>query len=222
MFRRIWMPGILVCAVAVSGCGVLQRDVAQVQSTAQSAAADEQRAGTPEQGAAGEAQNAASAQGVAGEQRNPSSGEGNAGGAGTVDTTTAIAKATYNAPFAPDATVEVAVHGLNRRGRLLDLVFSLTPRVPGGDQSDQRINPYRILGRQSLNVTLIDTVNLKRHLVVKDSRGRELKPDDVWTNTLIGRQLVLTYTFAAPPEDVTKMDVHIANWPPFTDVPVES
>jgi len=198
MYRRTWIPGILVPAFALSGCGFLgmQGDVAAVQNTTQNTAAHAQ-------------QNASS------ERKDPN-------GAATTDTTKALAKATYSAPFAPKGTVDVAVHSLKRRGKLVDLVFSITPHVPPGVQFDDELSPFDILGDQSFNVTLIDTVNVKRHVVVKDSEGKELKPDDVWTETRIDQPLVLTYTFAAPPENVTTMDVHIANWAPFTDVPVES
>ncbi|WP_055483853.1 hypothetical protein [Sphaerimonospora mesophila] len=151
-----------------------------------------------------------------------SSGTGStAAGGDAAAPTPALAEATFPAPFAKGATVDVALHGLKRRGQLLDLTFSLTPHAPDGSGAREKLSPYRILGQNSFNVTLIDTVNVKRHVVVEDSEGKTLKPDDVFTTILLDQQGMLTYTFAAPPADVTRMDVHIANWTPFHDVPVE-
>lgn len=136
--------------------------------------------------------------------------------------TETLAKATFPAYFAKGATVDVAIHRLKRRGQLLELSFSLTPRAPVGSGARERLSPYRIIGQSgTFQVDLIDTVNLRRHTVVKDSSGKKLKPDDVFTTILLDQPGMLTYTFAAPPADVTKMDVHIANWPPFHDIPVQ-
>ncbi|TQM74632.1 hypothetical protein [Thermopolyspora flexuosa] len=210
MSRRIWLPGLLVCAVAVSGCGLVQRGVAAMESPAESAAAEGR-------------QNAASEQDAAsGEERNPSTGQDEAGQPSTVDASKVIVKAVHDAAFAPRATVEIAVHSLKRRGKLADLVISLTPRVPEGVKVDEKLSPFEINGRNVFRVYLIDTVNLKRHMVVRDANRRLLEPDEVFTSIRIGQRAMLTYTFAAPPENVTKMDVHVSNFPPFTDVPLES
>ncbi len=150
-----------------------------------------------------------------------STGAGPTATEGETAPTPARATATFPAPFAKGATVDVALHGLKRRGRLLDLTFSLTPHAPEGSGAREKLSPYRILGQNSFNVTLIDTVNVKRHVVVKDSEGKTLKPDDVFTTILLDQPGFLTYTFAAPPADVTHMDVHIADWTPFYDVAVE-
>jgi len=216
MGRRTWIPGILVLALTLSGCGMLgfqgdvsARDVSQTESRAEQNTTEDREQNT--QDAEAQAQQDASAE--------------QAGSAtpGVADTSKAIIKATFDAPFAPNGKVDVAIHSFKRRGKLVDLVFSLTPRLPEGQEHhEKQLSPFDILGDQSFTVTLIDTVNMKRHVVVKDSRGKELKPDDVWTETHLGQPMVLTYTFAAPPENVTKMDVHIANWAPFTDVPLES
>ena len=210
MNRRIWLPGLLVCAVAVSGCGLVQRDVTARQGPAESAAADERP-------------NAASGQDTAdAEGRDPSTGQDDAAQDSAVDPNKVIVKAVYDATFAPKATVEVAVHRFKRRGRLLDLVISLTPRVPEGVEAPQRLNPFRVNGEQVFEVSLVDTVNLKRHHVVLDSRRNSLGSNRLFTTILLGQRTMLNYKFAAPPENVTKMDVYIGNWPPFTDVPLES
>jgi len=195
MHWRNRVLSILVCAVTVSGCAAADREAPGDQSASQSAAADV--------------------------RQNPSATPQETGGAATVDTTKVLAKATYDAPFAPKGTVDIAVHGLKRRGKLLDLTISVTPHNPE-NTGDGKINLFGLMGNQSLYVTLIDTVNLKRHLVVKDADGDALEPFSVNVQTMLDQQTVLNYTFAAPPENVTKMDVHVGDWAPFTDVPVES
>lgn len=195
MHWRNCVLSILVCVVTVSGCASADRGAAGDQSASQSTAADA--------------------------RQNPSATPQETSGAATVDTAKVLAKATYDAPFAPKGTVDIAVHGLKRRGKLLDLTISVTPHNPE-NTGGGKISLYRIMGERDLFVTLIDTVNLKRHLVVKDAGGDALGPESVITNTTLDQQLVLSYTFAAPPENVTKMDVHVGDWAPFTDVPVES
>jgi hypothetical protein len=210
MNRRIWIPGLLVCAAAVTGCDLVQPDVAELQRQAESKAAGEQENADSKQDTAG-----------SGEQ-SPAAEPADASQASTTDASKVIAKAVHEAPFAEKATLEIAVHSLKRRGKLADLVISLTPRVPEGVQVDEKLSPFEINGRNVFRVYLIDTVNLKRHMVVRDANRRLLEPDEVFTSIRIGQRAMLTYTFAAPPENVTKMDVHVGNFPPFTDVPLES
>lgn len=147
------------------------------------------------------------------------SGSGSGVQASTADTKNVIGKATFDAPIAEGAKVDVAVHQLKVNGKLAELVFSVTPKVPAGGLEDEDISPYDLNGDSGFDVSLIDPVNLKRYMVVKDSRGQELKPDDVFTKTRNNQQLVLRYTFAAP--QVDKVDVQINNWGSFRDVPVQ-
>ena len=52
-------------------------------------------------------------------------------------------------------------------------------------------------------------MNLKRHMVVRDANRQAARARRVFTSIRIGQRAMLTYTFAAPPENVTKMDVHV-------------
>lgn len=216
------LPALAVVAGLTTGCGSTGGDSAvsgavSATTTVAADAAVQQPDATPvgdtaDGAATGSAETDATGTG--------SSETDTAAGDASVPTQT-LAKATFPAYFTKGATVDVAIHRLKRRGRLLELSFSLTPHAPVGSGARESLNPYRLLGRSSFHVALIDTVNLRRHRVVKDSSGKELKPDDVWTTILLDQPNLLTYTFAAPPENVTKMDVHVANWPPFHDIPVE-
>lgn len=71
-------------------------------------------------------------------------------------------------------------------------------------------------------ITLIDGANAKRHLVARDERGH-----CVCSTALSGVFLapegavVLSATYAAPPDDVAAMDVEVPLFGTFTGVPVQ-
>ncbi|GAA2603804.1 hypothetical protein SMC26_03830 [Actinomadura fulvescens] len=111
--------------------------------------------------------------------------------------------------------VDLGIAGLTVRGRLAHLIVSLTPHVPPGRPSPTL---YRLNGTN--DASLLDTVNLKRYVVVKDSGGSQLGPgihDDLNNDA----PNTLTFTFAAPPENVKAVDVQIGKFPIFRDVPIE-
>jgi len=137
----------------------------------------------------------------------------------SVDVNKTVAKATFPSPLADGATVDVKIHGLHRTGKLAVLSVSLTPHVPG--EHDDDISPYDINGNRGLYPYLVDPVNAKRHVVLKDAKGAELGSHDVFTNGRNNTPMYLRYTFAAPPENVSTVDVYIGEWPPFRNVPLE-
>ncbi|MFI6817836.1 hypothetical protein ACIBG7_35965 [Nonomuraea sp. NPDC050328] len=68
---------------------------------------------------------------------------------------------------------------------------------------------------------LVDKKNAKKHLVAKDVQGAcacTANTESVAINT--GQKVVFTASFAAPPEDVTKVDVYIPLAGTFADVPL--
>jgi hypothetical protein len=142
--------------------------------------------------------------------------QGAVGNAATAGPGKTIAAASFESPAAPGAKVEIGVVELRVTGRLAELTLSITPRVPGRDDT----TVYDLTGSQEPNVSLIDTVNLKRYVVVKDSSGKPLQPDYIATRLLNGQASVQTYTFAAPPDGVRTVDMTYAQWPPFRDIPV--
>lgn len=125
---------------------------------------------------------------------------------------------------------------LQRRGDVVVLNLSLTHTGDdsqwqlGDDLDDGTVNGLeggvtdQDPARYSVDgISLIDGQNSKRHLVARDSRGFcvcstglsgvFLKP---------GSTVVLSATFAAPPEDVDSLDVEIPVFGTFPAVPVES
>ncbi|MBX6765600.1 MAG: hypothetical protein IRY90_00315 [Actinomadura rubrobrunea] len=137
-----------------------------------------------------------------------------------VDVNKTVAKATFPSPLADGATVDVKIHGLHRTGKLAVLTVSMTPHVPG-EVDDDDISPYDINGGRGIYPYLVDTVNLKRHVLLKDAEDKELGSDDVFTDGRNNTPMYLRYIFAAPPENVSTMDVYLGEWPPFRNVPLE-
>lgn len=128
-----------------------------------------------------------------------------------------LAKATFPSSMAPGATVDIALNELKVAGRLARLSVTMTPHARG---AAERPTPYRLNNDSGLGTSLIDTVNLKRYVVVKDSAGQSLQSDDVTTNLTNDQPSTLNYTFAAPPQGVNQVDVQLGSWPTFQHVPV--
>jgi uncharacterized protein YggE len=141
-------------------------------------------------------------------------------GGGSVDTSDALAKQTVRALGARDATVEIAILDMKVQDRLMRTTIAFSPKYPNASP-DEQISLYDMNGKSPLYVTLVDPVNLKRYIAVKDSSGQSLAADEVSTDTLNGGTATGTYTFAAPPADVAKLDVQVGEWPTFTDVQVQ-
>ncbi|MFA1541295.1 hypothetical protein [Actinomadura monticuli] len=141
------------------------------------------------------------------------------GEAGFDDVTKPVVQGTFDSPAAEGAKVDIAIMGLKAKGRLATLGVHLTPRLPG--TVTDRINAYGLNGDRGLGTSLIDPVNLKRYVVVKDSGGKELETDDIFTRMTNNQTTPFFYTFAAPPENVKSIDVQIGSWPTFRNIPVE-
>ncbi|MEO3785716.1 hypothetical protein ABGB12_20500 [Actinocorallia sp. B10E7] len=123
----------------------------------------------------------------------------------------ALARATFDGP---SGKIELAVVSLTARGRLANLALSLTPHHP--DKTS--MGAFLYFGYYVPEATLVDPVNLKRYLVVKDSEGAALGAGNV--NYNLNQPNTLQYTFAAPPENVKSIDVHFGDFPPFRNVPI--
>lgn len=121
------------------------------------------------------------------------------------------------------ADLTVQITGLKRQGRLSTLTWTVTNK---GDErwqmnSDMGDTPAGI-GLTVGGISLVDPVNGKRYTVArtgKAPRATCLCSDyDVFTEP--GEVLPLHATFAAPPPDVTKINVDLKVLGVFTDVPI--
>lgn len=137
-----------------------------------------------------------------------------------VDTEETVVEAEYPIPGFAGGSADIEIHELRARERLAQLTFSITTNDPEGSWTLNWEPALDDIYDDGLPVFLIDLDNMQRHTVVADGNQQPLRtPAD--TELSLGRPITLTYTFAAPPEEVTNMDVHIGAFPPFTDVPVE-
>ncbi|MEU8199718.1 hypothetical protein [Streptosporangium sp. NPDC049046] len=120
-----------------------------------------------------------------------------------------------------DLTVEIT--GLKRQGRLSTLTWKVTNNSDDRWQmnSDMGDTPGG-LGLTVAGISLVDPVNGKRYVVARTGkypRAKCLCSDyDVFTEA--GEVLPLHATFAAPPPDVTKINVDLKVLGVFTDVPI--
>jgi hypothetical protein len=142
-------------------------------------------------------------------------------GATTGAPTTVLAQQRVRVPNSRDATVDIAVLGLAVQGRLATLTVRFSPHFPSASP-DQGISLYDMSDNalDQTEVSLVDPVGLKRYLVVRDSNNTALGADEVDTQAANDSSVVAHWTFAAPPANVTKIDVELGPFPPFDDVPI--
>jgi hypothetical protein len=140
----------------------------------------------------------------------------------------------------PVATRKAGVHGyqlrvdvfaVERRGTLADLNFavSLLEAEDADDDfqvaqtfSDGNYDSADASGFAVDGVRLLDGTNGKVHLAASDGQGSCLCTRDL-SGTFIdpGDTIVMSATYAAPPEDVDTVSVQIPKFGTFTDVPVQ-
>jgi hypothetical protein len=96
-------------------------------------------------------------------------------------------------------------------GELLRIRLAYAPRF-----EIERTSVYDLAGSNDPSPYLVDPVNLKRHAVVSTGSGR-LENNVVFTKGNHEQPIVMTYYFAAPPQDVQEMSLSFggAPWPGF-------
>lgn len=130
-------------------------------------------------------------------------------------------------------TVTVGFQSLQVRGQLAVLSLTWTPNVPGSADTDtwnigQMTSGDNVAGG---NIDLVDTQNLKRYVIVKDSSGNRLgssgngvggyaEPPNAGQSAKSGQTITATYTYAAPPPNVSSIDVYGDEHALFTNVPI--
>lgn len=121
------------------------------------------------------------------------------------------------------ADLRVRITGLKRQGRLSTLTWTVTNEGDGRwDMSSSMGDTPGGLGLTVAGIGLIDPVNGKRYTVARTGKYPHatcLCSDyDVFTEP--DEVLPLHATFAAPPPDVTKINVDLNVLGVFTDVPI--
>ena len=103
----------------------------------------------------------------------------------------------------PEATLTVSLHELRRDGKRLIALFSF---LVESTQEEEAFWLYDYLGAESWTPYLIDPVNLTKHVVLAGA-GQRAQTDSQGADFRPGQTLHGYAMFAAPPEDVTAMDV---------------
>ena len=115
----------------------------------------------------------------------------------------------------------VDITGLKRQGRTISLNWTVTA-------TDGKVNLHNGMGGGSLDytvsaVSLIDPVNAKRYRVARNGTGEDAQCVCSGTQGQFlesGEASTLYAVFAAPPPDVTKINIEMPMMGVFTDVPI--
>jgi hypothetical protein len=117
----------------------------------------------------------------------------------------------------PTGSVKVALLELKRKDKLLVLTAAVTPTTTLAKPRSL----FRSLGSHTWRPTLVDSINLKQYSVVRASNNL-LATGDLSVSAGSGQPMFVYAVFAAPPPDVTKINVLFADSiPAFKDVPVQ-
>jgi len=109
------------------------------------------------------------------------------------------------------ASITIKLNGLKVKNKLTMLTLTWT-----GTGMNTDPYPYKML---NIDMTLLDTKNLKRYVKVEDSDGNELGTSRL--NLPNDKPQTTQDTFAAPPPEVKTIDVYENNKLLFSDVPLE-
>lgn len=88
-------------------------------------------------------------------------------------------------------------------------------KIEGASNTDAPLNVTSMDG-----ITLVDTQNRKRYLVGRDSKGVCACDSGLGGVFLGSDPVILSATYAAPPADISAMDVLVPGFGTFKDVPV--
>ncbi|MEV2267019.1 hypothetical protein [Nonomuraea africana] len=121
------------------------------------------------------------------------------------------------------ADLLVQITGLRRQGRVATLTWTVTNKGETRWEMTSSLGDTPLgLGLTVGGVSLVDSANGKRYRVAYTGKYPSAKcvcsDYDVFTEP--GEELPLHATFAAPPADVTKVNVDLRTLGVFTDVPV--
>ena len=112
-----------------------------------------------------------------------------------------------------DATMTVELLGLSREGRTVVGQFAFTIDAAAGSEPNHL---YHYLGNSGWAPFFIDNTNLKRHRVLSDSSGVIRAQTDYMGGKFGPGQTFYAFAvFAAPPEDVTEVDVAMVDGAPL-------
>lgn len=114
----------------------------------------------------------------------------------------------------------LAVYPLVRDGQLATLTYRLT--VDALPEGKDNVFPHTLVGTNSWNdgTTLVDSTNNKVYLPARDVEG-DCLCSDVNRVMLAGETQTMTAVYAAPPEDISSVDLIVPTFGSVPGVPVE-
>ena len=130
---------------------------------------------------------------------------------------------------ADEAELELDLYPVVRSGKLAELNFAITLVRSTNDKlqvadllSDGNYDSVDSGGHSADGVQLLDTVNSKLHLPASDGLGHCLCSRDLSATFIgLGKTMVFSATYAAPPANVDTVDVQVPHFGTITDVPVQ-
>jgi hypothetical protein len=197
---------------------ILSASTAVVVALASTACSSEEKEGPGDQGAASAAASPSPSPSGSASADPEENGSAAAGvGLEALENPIATVEARTGMEDDPEGTVKIDVLGLKRKDKLLILTAAVTP-----DNSLARPqNLFSVLGNHTWRPTLVDTVNLKQYSVVRAQGGR-LASADLSVKAASGQPMFVYAVFAAPPTDVTKINILFADSiPALTDVAIQ-
>jgi hypothetical protein len=115
------------------------------------------------------------------------------------------------------AKVKVDLLGLKRQGKVLNLTAAITPTTTLSED----FNLYELVGKTTWKPRLVDVENLKLYSVVANSSGGTLQSESIGDRVPAGAPLLVYAIFAAPPGNVSAINVQVADQiPAFENVPI--
>ena len=129
-----------------------------------------------------------------------------------------VADATFTVPGTESDKVRFGIESIVVSDRTMELRLVMTPEFDDGGSA---ASVYDALG-QNVSVALIDRENLKEYQVLQaDGGGRWFRTDPIYAKALPGVSVGYQMFFAAPEDEITTIDVRLAeSWPVFEDVPL--
>lgn len=216
------VPLALATALTLSACSdgetatfepTGQEAAAEQETPAEAQAAQETQAGTQTQDSATVDSTADQEDGTAEETDDTTQQSAAAAGINLLDLGDPIGTVTIPATVEGDdeATMDVSLYGLRRDGNTVVATYSFHVNSDGGSTDPRWIWHY--LGQNAWGPFLVDADNLKRHDVLGSGLTRTMTASQ-GTKFRPGTTFYAYASFAAPPENVTTMTVHLVDGAP--------
>ena len=145
-------------------------------------------------------------------------------GCGTPGAGALVREATELPAPVAEAELSVGVHGVTG----VEVALTQVQRASGDTlpvRWSYRTQEAKPVTGEIGETYLVDPVNKKKYLIVRDANGLSVGGQDGDPNRgglPAGQTLTAWAKFAAPADDVEQISVYIPNVPPFEDIPISS